>query len=283
MKILSKLNLDNLKQNRTRTIVTILGVAMSIMLILTTIGIATSFWFTEYDSIRKEYGEYHVMYENIPGDKVSVLENSRFFNVEYYSEPVEVVVNEDGERYLYWYGPYPVSSYTQIAASELRRDEDHSYNVFVKYKDFENTQFADKMQKRALEEAGIEDVYTRHNSNLRILEGGIPRTSRIVLAAFVTLALGVMVIAAAFVIRNSFNISITERVRQFGMLASIGARPKQIRRMVYLEGLIIGLIAIPLGLLLGCAATGAIVTVINTLVGFSEATDALFYISPNAR
>ncbi|MDO4219852.1 MAG: ABC transporter permease [Candidatus Saccharibacteria bacterium] len=273
MKILSKLNLDNLKQNRTRTIVTILGVAMSIMLILTTIGIATSFWFTEYDSIRKEYGDYHVMFENIPGDKVSILENSKFFNVEYYSEPVEAVIDKDGERYLYWYGPYPVSSYTKITADELKRDRNHSYNVFLKYKDFENTQFADKMQKRALEEADVEDVYVRYNSDLQMLEGGIPRTSRIALAAFTTLVLGVMVIAAAFVIRNSFNISITERVRQFGMLSSVGARPRQIRRMVYMESAIIGLIALPIGIGLGCLLTFGVVVLFNTLL--SDIMDAI--------
>lgn len=273
MKILSKLSLDNLKQNRTRTIVTILGVAMSIMLILTTIGIATSFWYTEYDSIRKEYGEYHVMYENIPGDKIYILENSEFFKVEYYSEPVDAVIDDDGERLLYWYGPYPVSSYTQIATSELKRDEDHSYNVFVKYKDFENMKFADKMQNRTLEEAGVEDVYARYNSDLRMLEGGVPRTSRITLAAFITLALGVMVIAAAFVIRNSFNISITERVRQFGMLSSVGARPRQIRRMVYMESAIIGLIALPIGIGLGCLLTFGVVTLFNTLL--SDIMDAI--------
>ena len=91
-----------------------------------------------------------------------------------------------------------------------------------------------------------------------------------------------MSVIAAFVIRNSFNISITERVRQFGILASIGARPRQIRRMVYEEGLIIGLIAIPIGILLGCIATLGVVAVINMLVGFSAETDALFYIPPSA-
>ena len=39
MKVLTRLNLVNFKQNRVRTAVTIVGVALSITLILTVIGV----------------------------------------------------------------------------------------------------------------------------------------------------------------------------------------------------------------------------------------------------
>ena len=45
--------------------------------------------------------------------------------------------------------------------------------------------------------------------------------------------------------------SITEKTSMYGMLASVGATKRQIRRNVLFEGFILGLIGIPLGILLG--------------------------------
>ena len=64
----------------------------------------------------------------------------------------------------------------------------------------------------------------------------------------------IIIVTSIFVIKNSFNISITERIRQYGMLASIGATSKQIRKNVLFEGFILGIIAVPLGVLCGVCA-----------------------------
>lgn len=61
----------------------------------------------------------------------------------------------------------------------------------------------------------------------------------------------VVVLATAIVIYTIFYISIKERVTQLGILAALGATKKQIRKLILREGLILSLIAIPLGLLLG--------------------------------
>ncbi|MBQ1410386.1 MAG: ABC transporter permease [Oscillospiraceae bacterium] len=57
-------------------------------------------------------------------------------------------------------------------------------------------------------------------------------------------------------ILNSFSISVSERTKQFGLLKSIGATNRQIRRTVLTEALLLCMIAIPLGLLLGCGGIG---------------------------
>lgn len=64
----------------------------------------------------------------------------------------------------------------------------------------------------------------------------------------------IIIVTSIFVIKNSFDISITERIRQYGMLASIGATSKQIRKNVLFEGFILGIIAVPLGVLCGVCA-----------------------------
>ena len=58
-------------------------------------------------------------------------------------------------------------------------------------------------------------------------------------------------ITTIFLIYNTINISITERMAEFGILRSIGATPKQIRNLVIKESLILCLISIPFGVLSG--------------------------------
>lgn len=266
MKVLTRLNLVNFKQNRVRTAVTIVGVALSITLILTVIGVATSIWYSIVEDARSRYGDYHVMYEDVPGDKIELLEQSKYYNVMYYSEHVSEVIDEEGVKHLYWIGPYPKESYKVIEQKDIVRDEEHVYNVFLKYKDFDSTENDERMQTRALGDAGCDTVTVRVNINLQMFEGDLGKTGRILFMSLSTLAIGTMTVIAAFIIRNSFSISITERVRQFGMLSSVGARPRQIRRMVYQEALLIGLAALPFGLLLGALLTWGVVLIVNNLL-----------------
>lgn len=75
-----------------------------------------------------------------------------------------------------------------------------------------------------------------------------------------------VVVGSVAVIYNSFAISVSERKKQFGMLASVGATPQQIRRMVLHEGLLLGLIGIPLGILAGVAGIGVTLRIVNGLL-----------------
>lgn len=61
----------------------------------------------------------------------------------------------------------------------------------------------------------------------------------------------IVLVAGVVMIYNTFNISVMERVRQFGLLRCIGASPAQIRKIVKREGLTVTLKAIPWGVLLG--------------------------------
>ena len=81
------------------------------------------------------------------------------------------------------------------------------------------------------------------------------------------IVLFIIIISSVFVIRNSFAISITERTRQYGMLASIGATKKQIKKNVLFEGFILGIIAIPLGIILGILVNYILSIVLNNLIG----------------
>lgn len=76
----------------------------------------------------------------------------------------------------------------------------------------------------------------------------------------------IIVFTSVFCIKNSFDISITEKIKQYGMLRSIGATKNQIRSNVFYEATILGLIGIPLGLLLGFIASYILIIVCNILL-----------------
>jgi putative ABC transport system permease protein len=68
---------------------------------------------------------------------------------------------------------------------------------------------------------------------------------------------GLVLLTAVVMIYNTFNISVMDRVRQFGLLRCIGASKKQMKRLVRRESLIISVKAIPFGVLAGIVMTFA--------------------------
>ncbi len=61
----------------------------------------------------------------------------------------------------------------------------------------------------------------------------------------------IIIVASVSLIYNAFQISVSERLRHLGLLSSAGATRRQKRYHVYFEGLIVGLIGIPTGILCG--------------------------------
>lgn len=68
----------------------------------------------------------------------------------------------------------------------------------------------------------------------------------------------VIVIASVSLIYNSFAISVADRTRQFGLLSSVGASKKQLRRSVLFEALVLGLVGVPVGVLAGIGGVAAV-------------------------
>ena len=83
------------------------------------------------------------------------------------------------------------------------------------------------------------------------------------LGIVVSIVIGIIVFTSVFCIKNSFDISITEKIKQYGMLRSVGATKKQIKRNVFYEATILGLIGIPLGILLGYLASYILIIISN--------------------
>jgi len=69
------------------------------------------------------------------------------------------------------------------------------------------------------------------------------------------IGLAIVVATSVVLIVNSFGMSLAERMKYLGMLASVGATSRQKRFSVYFEGLVLGIIGIPLGILAGLVGT----------------------------
>lgn len=80
------------------------------------------------------------------------------------------------------------------------------------------------------------------------------------------LILTILSIVCILIISNSFAISISERKKQFGILASIGTTPKQILYSIYVEAGILSLIAIPTGIILSVLSVSFILTILNKIL-----------------
>lgn len=79
----------------------------------------------------------------------------------------------------------------------------------------------------------------------------------------VAIVIGIIIFTSVFCIKNSFDISITEKTKQYGMLRSIGATKKQIKKNVFYEASILGVIGIPLGIILGLLASYILIIISN--------------------
>ena len=111
-----------------------------------------------------------------------------------------------------------------------------------------------------------QQYYNTHSSLLVYM--GVVGNDEIasILTGMEAVIMAIILLAAVTLIYNAFAISVTDRAAQFGMLASIGATKKQRLRSVLFEALLIGLFAIPFGLLFGYLGIGVTFRVVSGLL-----------------
>lgn len=150
-----------------------------------------------------------------------------------------------------WYSP----GYTALTVSdEKEMPEDALYNLY----------FTIKKPK---------DLYKfteQHNisgsTNYQLLACmGISRYSDFtnVLYSVAAIIIILIIFGSVSLIYNAFAISVSERTKQFGLLSSVGATKKQLRRTVFFEAGTVSLLGIPAGILLGIAGIGVTLSFIS--------------------
>ncbi|WP_300713935.1 ABC transporter permease [uncultured Acetatifactor sp.] len=97
--------------------------------------------------------------------------------------------------------------------------------------------------------------------------------------AMATIAILIIMVTSVFCIHNSFLISLTEKMKLYGRLASVGTTAGQQRKIVYYEARVLGGIGIPLGVGCGVAATAILLKAVGGLVKDALGFQLVFQVS----
>jgi len=121
------------------------------------------------------------------------------------------------------------------------------------------------LEKLAHSRFGITE-FTNNHEVLRFRVFAVSEQTMNILTGIAVVVMVIIILSSVFIIRNSFAISITEKTRLYGMLSSVGATPRQIRRNVLFEGFLLGAAGIPLGVGLGVGVTALLTVICNALL-----------------
>lgn len=123
--------------------------------------------------------------------------------------------------------------------------------------------YGDISSESAKTEGGLRTV----NSYLLNIEGvNLADGTMVVLLIIAAFVIAIIMLTSIFVIKNSFSISATERIKEFGILKSLGATTKQTKSLIMLEGYILGSVGIILGVGLGILANYILINIVNLLM-----------------
>ena len=153
---------------------------------------------------------------------------------------------------------YSAPGYTALTAADPKSAEQSPIHCYF------------KLHKPAgvydfMKEMGYTQEYRYAYNTKVLLYSGAARFDSF-LSAFYSLAaiiIALIVFGSVSLIYNAFSISVSERTRQFGLLSSVGATKKQLRRMVLFEALAVSAVGIPLGILVGIGGIGITILLIG--------------------
>lgn len=214
MNIMRKLALKQLLQNKKRTAITLLGIILSVAMITSVLGFVISTHQVFIGTFKTKTGDWHISFTGLDEQQVQEITQDNAVGAYYTQE------EDEGIR-LYFRMAKPNAKFEKLG-SEL----------------------ADKFH--------LPPEATAYNMELLAIEGyGGNNAFMGTLLAVGALLVVVIMAGSVIVIANAFYISASERTRQFGILRSTGATQQQIASSVIAEGLILSVIAIPLGVVLG--------------------------------
>lgn len=103
-----------------------------------------------------------------------------------------------------------------------------------------------------------------YNRDLLMYSGSFAVNSfTTMLYSLAAIVIGLIMFGSVSLIYNAFSISVSERTKQFGLLSSIGATKKQLKKMVLFEALTVSVIGVPLGVLAGVGGIGVTLMLIG--------------------
>lgn len=147
---------------------------------------------------------------------------------------------------------YP--AYTAITKADKEADESSRYTVYFSMKNPRN--IYSFMKENDLDQRTNRDV---------LLYSGVSEFDGFTAVIYSLAAIVILLImfGSVSLIYNAFSISVSERTKQFGLLSSVGATKKQLRKMVLFEALAVSAAGIPIGIIAGVGGIGITLLIIG--------------------
>lgn len=144
--------------------------------------------------------------------------------------------------------------YTLITKADTQ-DKADSFSIFVTLKNPRGVKAYASSTART-------GVYVFNDNVLRFMGLSDNKLFNTLLYTVGGILVAIIMVGSIFLIYNSFNISLNERTRQFGILSSVGATARQLRNSVLFEGLCIGAIGIPIGVMVGIGSISLVIPIV---------------------
>lgn len=197
------------------------------------------------------------------GQTMGYSEDERLKNTQQRTYTVVGIIDSSSKE-ASWSPGY--MAYTYLDTSKLSGDETVDAYLTVSKLDRSLYNRAEDLQTR-LQASGDTGATMQYHTSL-LAYYGCSDNSGFITAMYSIAAILILIIMIGSIslIYNAFAISISERSKQFGMLASVGATKKQKRDSVFFEGGVIGLISIPIGVAAGLGGAAGVFYFVNQLV-----------------
>lgn len=161
-----------------------------------------------------------------------------------------------------------IDNYDEIITTNINSEKNDMYltlkNPRKCKKDFEELLGVNPYGENQTKEANYN--YEINRTLLQWEVGAFGDTTTKILYGIIGTVIGIILITSIFSIRNSFAISTTEKLKTYGMLSSVGATKKQIRKMVLYEGRRLGLVGITIGCAFGTTVVFILTQILNILL-----------------
>lgn len=213
------------------------------------------------------------------GDRVTLEDDYVLNDSNPFDKGNEIIKNPNTKKYRVVgiikrpdvsFEPTSAPAYTTITTST---NEDN-FSVFISLKNpRDKNSFVELLGAKNYDKVvnmGINNPrydYTLNNELLRWEALKFSDSTFSMLLSIAEVVIFIIIFTSIFCIRNSFAISTTEKMRMYGMLSSVGATKKQIKKSVLTEGFILGLIAIPIGIICGIIAVFVLLKIVNLFLG----------------
>ena len=134
---------------------------------------------------------------------------------------------------------------------------------------------------RIRDRLGLNDDQIQTHDTLLSLYGVTDPDHPALLLPFLAGVLALLVAALVLLLRNAFEITMQARLHRLGILASVGATPRQLRLCLLQEAAAVSLLPLAVGTLLGFAACRGVLAAVNQVAaGLPDRQPAVFTLHP---